>query len=170
MRLHRVLGITAVVMAATACSSSSSPSSSGYGATTTKATTALGTTVAPTTIAPASGASIVVATTKLGKTLTNAKGETLYIFETDGQNATASKCNAGCDSAWPPAIVAGTPDAGTTGLKVATITRADGSKQLTINGWPAYTFGGDAKPGDTNGQKVGDVWYAFGPDGKQIEN
>ena len=45
----------------------------------------------------------------------------------------------------------------------------DGDEQVTVDGWPLYFFSGDAAPGDTNGQGVGDVWYVVGPDGAAIE-
>jgi predicted lipoprotein with Yx(FWY)xxD motif len=31
-----------------------------------------------------------------------------------------------------------------------------------------YYFGGDAAPGDVNGQGIGDVWHVVGADGKPI--
>jgi len=40
------------------------------------------------------------------------------------------------------------------------INRPDGSKQLAYDGWPLYYFSNDVNPGDTNGQGVGNVWYA----------
>jgi predicted lipoprotein with Yx(FWY)xxD motif len=47
------------------------------------------------------------------------------------------------------------------------VTRADGSKQLTIGGWPAYRYAKDTKPGDLTGQGVGGKWYALAPTGKK---
>ena len=44
----------------------------------------------------------------------------------------------------------------------------DGKSQLQIDGHPLYTFVGDAKPGDTNGQGILDKWYAVGPDGDKV--
>ena len=46
--------------------------------------------------------------------------------------------------------------------------RPDGLKQQTIDCWPIYTFAGDTKPGDTNGQGVGGTWYVVSPDGKPV--
>ncbi len=43
---------------------------------------------------------------------------------------------------------------------ITTFKRADdGKTQLQIDGHPLYTFAGDTKPGDTNGQKIIDKWY-----------
>ncbi len=101
---------------------------------------------------------------KLGAILTDSKGMTLYHFAKDQANA--SNCNAGCASAWPPLVVAAgqTPTAGD-GLtgKLGTITRQDGSLQVTYNGLPLYFFGGDSKAGDTNGQGVAGVWSIIHP-------
>jgi predicted lipoprotein with Yx(FWY)xxD motif len=47
-------------------------------------------------------------------------------------------------------------------------TRPDGTKQMTVNCWPIYTFSGDKAPGDTNGQGVGGTWYAVSPEGKLV--
>ncbi len=39
---------------------------------------------------------------------------------------------------------------------------------LAINGHALYYFAGDAAPGDTNGQGLGDKWYAVTPEGQLI--
>ena len=41
----------------------------------------------------------------------------------------------------------------------AAITRSDGPLQVAFNDAPLYYFIGDAAPGDTNGDGVGDVWH-----------
>ena len=90
--------------------------------------------------------------------LTNAKGFTLYSFAPD--TSTASKCYGSCAAYWPP--VTGTPAAGQ-GLPgtVTTITRTDGSHQLTYNGHPLYTYIGDSAPGQAKGNNLnlnGGLW------------
>ena len=93
---------------------------------------------------------------------------TRYLY-TPG-SATASACTGGCASAWPP--VAG-PAVGGEGLDAAafgTVTRDDGSLQATYQGHPLYTFGGDAAPGDVNGQGASDVWYAVTAEGAQASS
>ena len=52
---------------------------------------------------------------------------------------------------------------------LGTITRDDGSTQVTYNGWPLYYFQDDAAPGDTNGQGLGGVWFLVSPEGEAIE-
>ena len=48
---------------------------------------------------------------------------------------------------------------------VGTVTRADGSIQLTLAGSPLYRFAGDTRPGETRGQGVGGTWFAVTPAG-----
>jgi predicted lipoprotein with Yx(FWY)xxD motif len=52
---------------------------------------------------------------------------------------------------------------------VGTITRKDGSKQITYNGMPVYYYFKDAAPGDTNGQGVGTAWYVVSAEGAFIK-
>ena len=100
-------------------------------------------------------------TTTIGGTtvLTSAKGFTLYSFAPD--TPASSKCYGSCAVYWPP--VTGTTAAGQ-GLpgKVTTITRTDGSHQLTYNGHPLYTYIGDTAPGQARGNNLnlnGGLWH-----------
>jgi predicted lipoprotein with Yx(FWY)xxD motif len=102
----------------------------------------------------------------LGPVLAGNNGLTLYRFLNDKANE--STCLGGCATVWPPLLVdAGvepTAGEGVTGT-LGTITRPDGKRQVTYNGIPLYFFAGnanaagDAKPGDTNGQGIGGVWF-----------
>ncbi|WP_225858909.1 COG4315 family predicted lipoprotein [Streptomyces albicerus] len=51
-----------------------------------------------------------------------------------------------------------------------TVTRADGTVQLTLGGWPLYRFSGDVRSGDVNGQGQDDKWFAIGADGEAIQS
>ncbi len=101
---------------------------------------------------------------KLGDILTDSKGMTLYQFAKDQANV--SNCSGGCATAWPPLVVAAGQDPtagdGISG-KLGVITRQDGSLQVTYNSLPLYTFSGDSKAGDTNGQGVAGVWSIVHP-------
>jgi predicted lipoprotein with Yx(FWY)xxD motif len=80
---------------------------------------------------------------------------TLYIHA--GDSATSSTCTGGCATAWPPLTVpAGGSAMGGTGVTGAfgTLTRDDGSIQVTYAGKPLYYWQADAKAGDTTGQNV----------------
>ena len=78
---------------------------------------------------------------------------TLYTHA--GDSATSSTCTGECATAWPPLTATGQPTAGTgvTG-KLGTLTRADGTTQVTYAGLPLYYWQGDAKAGDVTGNGV----------------
>ncbi len=102
-----------------------------------------------------------------GNFLVGANGMTLYIFTVDERDK--SNCFGKCATAWPPLRVAegSTPTAGP-GIpgKLATIARADadGSPQVTYNGWPLYYWFRDAAVGDSTGHGVGNVWWVMKTD------
>lgn len=95
----------------------------------------------------------------LGQIVVDSKGMTLYAYAND--TPSVSTCTGACATIWPPLTVAAgvTPmaGAGVTGT-LGTITRADGTLQVTLNGMPLYNYSKDTKAGDTNGQGVGGVW------------
>ncbi|MFC8261302.1 SCO0930 family lipoprotein [Streptomyces sp. NPDC057291] len=105
---------------------------------------------------------------KLGKVLTDSEGFTLYRFDKDTASPPKSNCEGDCAKIWP-VVPAGnvTVAAGTDDALIGKVTRADGTQQLTIAGWPMYRYAKDAKPGDANGQGVGGTWFASAPDGKK---
>jgi predicted lipoprotein with Yx(FWY)xxD motif len=43
--------------------------------------------------------------------------------------------------------------------QLGTLTRDDGSKQVTYDGKPLYMYSSDASPGDTNGDGFGGLWH-----------
>ncbi len=90
--------------------------------------------------------------------LTDSAGNTLYIFDSD--EAGVSNCSGGCVDIWPPRIVDGEPTAGD-GVSgtLATITRDDGTTQVTHNEQPLYYYANDEAPGDRSGDGVGGVWH-----------
>ncbi|MXG26787.1 SCO0930 family lipoprotein [Streptomyces sp. YIM 132580] len=105
---------------------------------------------------------------KLGKVLTDSEGFTLYRFDKDTAKPPKSNCDGECEKAWPvvPADDA-TAAAGTDASLLGEVVRTDGSKQLTVGGWPMYRFAKDTSPGQTGGQGVGGTWFASAPDGKK---
>lgn len=113
-------------------------------------------------------------TADFGQILVNGEGMSLYVFMSDTQDAGTSACSDGCAGIWPPFTVDGEPVTGE-GLDASmlgTITREDGSMQVTYNGWPLYLYAGDTAPGDTTGQGITDeygLWYLIGPDGEVIQ-
>ncbi|GAA3233091.1 hypothetical protein [Actinocorallia longicatena] len=106
----------------------------------------------------------------LGRIVVDGKGWTLYRFDKDTAKPPTSNCDGDCAKAWPP--VPASDDVQLKGVaqkNVGTVTRADGTEQLTLGGWPLYRYAKDTNPGDTNGQGVGGVWFATAPDGKKAK-
>lgn len=117
---------------------------------------------------PAAGKLAVTQNAKLGKVLTDGAGKTLYRFDDDTAEPPKSSCDGDCAKAWPPVPADdATAGAGIDKALLGEVTRSDGSKQLTIGGWPAYRYAKDTKAGDITGQGVGEKWFALAPDGKK---
>jgi len=96
----------------------------------------------------------------VGFYLQNSSGWTLYLRKSDTQSPLASTCTGGCINTWPAfysANVVVPPQLNSSGFTV--VSRADGVKQLSYQGWPLYYYVKDLKPGDTNGQGVGNTWF-----------
>jgi len=110
-------------------------------------------------------------TAELGTILTDANGMTLYRFDKDTAKPPKSNCDGDCAAAWLPAITS-SPDVDVDGVDralVGTVTRADGSQQVTIAGWPLYRYVKDTEPGDIKGQGAGGNWFAATPQGKKAQ-
>lgn len=87
---------------------------------------------------------------------------TVYTFDSDSSGV--SRCTGGCATSWPPLTLAsGTTPTGGPGMtgQLGTITRADGSLQVTYKGLPLYFFHSDSKPGDTKGSYAGGAWSSL---------
>jgi len=80
-------------------------------------------------------------------------------------NPGVSACEGQCLQNWPPVLTEKSPkaDDGVDASKLGTLTREDGSIQVTYNEMPLYYYSGDLNPGDTNGQNVGGVWFVIAP-------
>ncbi|MYT74803.1 MULTISPECIES: SCO0930 family lipoprotein [unclassified Streptomyces] len=105
---------------------------------------------------------------KLGKVLTDSAGMTLYRFDKDTAKPPRSNCDEACLKTWPAVPASGAKAAtGVDSSLLGSVTAADGTKQLTVAGWPVYRYAMDSSPGDAKGQGVGGVWYAAAPDGKK---
>jgi predicted lipoprotein with Yx(FWY)xxD motif len=159
-RIGMVLGAAAVTLLALAgCSSSGS----GGGA-------SGGSSPSPSSSSSSSSDTVLkTATTSLGTVLVDGRGLTVYVFDKDTKGATSSACSGACATQWPAVDTSSaTPKVdGVTGA-VGTITGVDGKLQVTVNGWPLYTFAGDSSAGDVTGQGVGGIWWAVGADGNKI--
>jgi predicted lipoprotein with Yx(FWY)xxD motif len=116
-------------------------------------------------------ATVSLRTTKLGPILVNSRGRTLYLFAKD-RNA-KSACNGSCAKFWPPLLSQGKPTAGP-GVKpslIGTTRRSNGSRQVTYNRHPLYTFALDKLAGQTKGEgnfAFGAKWYAVSARGTAV--
>ena len=132
-------------------------------------------TPAPTTTAAsaASGELVVTKHGKLGTILAaGPKKLTVYLFEAD--KGAASSCTGACAKAWPPVTTSGAPTAAGSAVTadLGTITRSDGTKQVTYKGHPLYFFEKDKDAGDAYGQGAkafGADWYVLKPSGIKVD-
>jgi predicted lipoprotein with Yx(FWY)xxD motif len=126
---------------------------------------------APTSKPPSGMATVTAASTKLGMVLVDGSGRTLYLFEKDQPNQSA--CSGACVAAWPIDQSSGTPKAGggVTASLLGTISRSDGTTQVTYNQHPLYYYAGDSGAGQENGQGVdafGAAWFVVAPTGSKV--
>ena len=129
---------------------------------------------APESVAPAPAAApapapleLTAAQTPLGEVVTSA-GASLYRFDKDTAKPAKSNCVGQCATTWPPVLASdGVPQlAGISPGAVGTAARPDGTRQVTLAGWPLYRYAGDTAPGELKGEGVGGVWHAVSPSGK----
>jgi predicted lipoprotein with Yx(FWY)xxD motif len=91
--------------------------------------------------------------------LTTLKGRTLYTLSAEVKGRFI--CTGACLSVWHPLVVA--KDVKPLGpTRLGRVKRPDGRTQVTFKGRPLYSFDGDSKTGDANGEGVKDVgtWHA----------
>jgi predicted lipoprotein with Yx(FWY)xxD motif len=106
---------------------------------------------------------VMIGTNKaVGNYLTDGDGASLYYFTKD--SAGMSACSGDCLKAWPAFtassfVVLSALDAADFG----SITRDNGTMQVTFKGYPMYYWVKDQKRGDITGQGVGKVWYVVDP-------
>jgi predicted lipoprotein with Yx(FWY)xxD motif len=84
----------------------------------------------------------------VGSVLVDHAGKALYSpnLEAGGKIV----CGAACTAFWKPLTLAGNPTASAGAGKIGLVRRPDGSRQVTVNGKPVYTFVEDA-PGKVTG-------------------
>ncbi|MFI2650321.1 MULTISPECIES: hypothetical protein [Micromonospora] len=105
---------------------------------------------------------------RMGQVVTDQDGWVLYRFDKDSADPPQSNCVDKCAQVWPPALTDGNPQLqGVSDDKVGTVTRQDGTRQITIGGWPVYRYIGDKKPGQWKGQGVGGTWFVVDTNGKK---
>lgn len=108
---------------------------------------------------------------QFGRVLFDQRGFVLYGFTADSRRA--SKCYGACAKAWPPLLVKSAPRAlrGVDRAKLGTVTRRNGTKQVTYAGHPLYFYVGDTRAGQIlcqNVREYGGLWLVVAPSGKLV--
>lgn len=156
-------GAVGVALLAAACSSAgsstaaSSPSAPASG--TAGSASASGNTV------------ITTGSSSAGTVLTNGSGRAVYLWAKD--TGDMSQCTGACMGAWPPVTTTGAVTAAGSAKPsdLGTITRSDGTKQVTYDGHPLYYFAGDTGAGTASGQgsdNFGAKWWLVAPSGSDV--
>lgn len=117
------------------------------------------------------GMVIKTASSSAGTFLVDGSGRAVYLWVKD--TGDASTCSGACAGAWPPVTTTAAPtvSGGAQASDLGTITRDDGSKQVTYNGHPLYYFSGDSGPGTASGQGsdgFGAKWWLVSPSGSDV--
>ncbi len=107
-----------------------------------------------------------------GTVLVNGDGMPLYVFSLDTGGTSA--CTGDCTTEWTPLASQGSPVAGdgVDATLLGTITRDDGTMQVTYNGHPLYTFADDTGAGDAAGQGMednGGTWNLISATGERVQ-
>lgn len=122
--------------------------------------------------ASSSGSTVITTvSSSAGTFLANGSGHAVYLWSKDGNGMSA--CTGACTGAWPPVTTTGQVSAsgGAKSSDLGTITRSNGTKQVTYDGHPLYFFAGDSGPGMASGQGndgFGAKWWLVSPSGSDI--
>lgn len=153
-QLTKFVPVVAATLALAACGSSSTTSTNSSAA------------AQPAASSTNSGAAAAVVKTASNSTLdatilVDSHGLTLYHLSGE-QNGKWICTSTACVHAWHPLMTPTGTALSASISSLGTITRPDGTTQVTYNGTPLYTFVGDTKPGDAKGQGIKDVgvWTA----------
>ncbi|GEM_PF-291054 len=158
------IAVTLVAMALTVSACGGSPGSSGAGGAYggyggggygTPASSSSGGTMAQT-------ADLRTENTSTGTVLATSRGMTLYYYSKDKPGSGTSACTGSCASVWPPLTGTAQAPAGVTlPGPIGSIARRGGVQQVTVNGFPVYTYAGDKSPGQVTGNGVAGVWHVI---------
>jgi predicted lipoprotein with Yx(FWY)xxD motif len=159
-------GAVGAALLVAACSSAAS-SSTGAAA----AGPAAGASSSSSSASASGGTVIETASSSAGTFLTNGSGRAVYLWVKD--TGDMSNCSGACAGAWPPVTTTGsaTASGGAKASDLGTITRSDGTKQVTYDGHPLYYFSGDSGPGTASGQGsdgFGAKWWLVAPTGSDV--
>jgi predicted lipoprotein with Yx(FWY)xxD motif len=86
----------------------------------------------------------------------------LYYYSADKRHSGKSACTGTCATAWPPLAAPVKAPAGVRlPGKLGVITRPNGVKQVTLNGYPLYCYIGDKTAGQVTGNGIGGAWHVI---------
>lgn len=130
--------------------------------------------MAATSATHSSAASVkAVDNAKFGTVLVAANGRTLYRYTVDSKGVNRCTGVAICAKYWPQLLVkAGAKPTAGSGVKASllgTIKAKNGMAQVTYAGFPLYTFAGDKKAGQMNGQGFDKTWYVVNTKGALVK-
>jgi predicted lipoprotein with Yx(FWY)xxD motif len=95
----------------------------------------------------------------VGGVFTNDDGLSLYVRFVDDPGVVS--CDSSCEQTWPPLLTEVTTPGISDPFDV--IERDDGAYQWTLDGYPLYTYTGDAAPDETNGNGIDEQWALARP-------
>lgn len=163
------MGVPVVAaLSAAACGSAATSGggtqAGGYGAGATSASS-------PAAASAGKGTVVTVRSGSAGSYLANGSGRAVYLWTKDGKDSSA--CSGACAGVWPPVTASGGVSAsgGASAAGLGTITRSDGTKQVTYDGHALYYYSGDTAAGMVNGQGIngfGAKWWLVAPSGSAI--
>jgi predicted lipoprotein with Yx(FWY)xxD motif len=121
----------------------------------------------------ASGTTVTVRDAGGMSVLATSSGQTLYA--SDQEKGKVLCRSSACVAVWQPLTVSAQQhptSSGGAAVHLSTIKRRDGSRQVSFNGQPLYTFSFDHSPGQVNGDGQNDsfdgtdfTWHAATPTG-----
>jgi predicted lipoprotein with Yx(FWY)xxD motif len=119
--------------------------------------------------APPAAVQLWTTSSPIGTVVIEAAGNVAYRSDADTNQPPTSTCLDACTQTWLPIVTNGRPvhALGVAADQVGSITRPDGTQQVTLHGWPLYTHVADdglsgAGPNGTDGR-----WFAVGPTGEK---
>jgi predicted lipoprotein with Yx(FWY)xxD motif len=107
----------------------------------------------------------------LGVVVTDGTGQIVYRSDRDTNQPPTTTCvDPVCTASWAPVLVGaqGVTGLGVKDSDIGAVVRPDGSKQVTIAGWPVYTHVGESTGLESAGGNGADgVWWAIDPQGEK---
>jgi predicted lipoprotein with Yx(FWY)xxD motif len=112
-----------------------------------------------------------VQTGSLGVVTTDGSGHLMYRSDADSASPPTSNCTGACAQSWLPVLVTAGEKPQLLGVDpgaIGTITRPEGTTQLTLAGWPLYRDRDDPGGNQSAGRHGQDnTWFVITPTGEK---